>query len=81
MGGVIGLSLAFCTHGCEFMSHDYTACERSLECLFGLSALGKIKYQYRFALSRAQVPPSEEETGCQNYLRQLVSPIWCPAKK
>ncbi|GFV21866.1 hypothetical protein TNCV_4525531 [Trichonephila clavipes] len=25
------------------MSYDYTACKRSLECLFGLGALGKIK--------------------------------------
>ncbi|GFT74025.1 hypothetical protein TNCV_3707611 [Trichonephila clavipes] len=35
------------------MSYDYTACKRSLECLFGLGALGKIKSQYRFASSGA----------------------------
>ncbi|GFV98397.1 hypothetical protein TNCV_623561 [Trichonephila clavipes] len=31
------------------MSYDYTACKRSLECLFGLGALGKIESYYRFA--------------------------------
>ncbi|GFW49286.1 hypothetical protein TNCV_3057961 [Trichonephila clavipes] len=30
---------------------------------------------------RAQEPPSGKETWRQNYLRQLVSPIWCRTKK
>ncbi|GFW74035.1 hypothetical protein TNCV_545591 [Trichonephila clavipes] len=57
------------------MSYDYTACERSLECLFSLSALVKIKILVQARIVRAQVPSSGEETGCQNYLWQLVSSI------
>ncbi|GFU57653.1 hypothetical protein TNCV_3638081 [Trichonephila clavipes] len=44
-------------------------------------ALGKSKYLRKFRIVRSQVPPSGEETGRQNYLRQLVSPIWCRTKK
>ncbi|GFU75009.1 hypothetical protein TNCV_3752601 [Trichonephila clavipes] len=33
------------------MLYDYTACKRSLECLFDLGALGKSKSLYRFASS------------------------------
>ncbi|GFX09880.1 hypothetical protein TNCV_3565581 [Trichonephila clavipes] len=46
---------------------------------FGLGPLGKIKFQ--FCIVRAQVPPSGEETGRQNYLRQLISPTWYRNKK
>ncbi|GFX71151.1 uncharacterized protein TNCV_3649161 [Trichonephila clavipes] len=37
------------------MSYDYTACKKSLECLFGLGALGKIKFFVRFRIVRAMV--------------------------
>ncbi|GFV35231.1 hypothetical protein TNCV_620271 [Trichonephila clavipes] len=36
----------------------------SLECLFCLGALGKIKYKLRIVIAQ---PPSVEETGHQNY--------------
>ncbi|GFS55331.1 uvrD_C_2 domain-containing protein [Trichonephila clavipes] len=45
------------------MSYDYVTCKRCLECLFGLGALGKIKFQEQFRNVRAQVPPSGEKTG------------------
>ncbi|GFX68765.1 hypothetical protein TNCV_4070091 [Trichonephila clavipes] len=35
----------------------------------------------KFRIVRSQVPPSGEETGRQNYLRQLSSPILCRTKK
>ncbi|GFT79969.1 hypothetical protein TNCV_4598511 [Trichonephila clavipes] len=47
------------------MSHDYAACLTSQECLFGLSALDKIKFLVPCRIVRVQVPPSEEETVCQ----------------
>ncbi|GFX90646.1 hypothetical protein TNCV_3194641 [Trichonephila clavipes] len=46
--------------------------KKSLGCPFGLDAVGKIK----FRIGRSQMLPSGEETGRQNYLRQLVSPIY-----
>ncbi|GFY27040.1 hypothetical protein TNCV_2066611 [Trichonephila clavipes] len=52
--------------------HDDGTCERSLECLFGLGAVGKIKFLRMFRHVRAQVLSSAEETWLQNYLRQLV---------
>ncbi|GFV40974.1 hypothetical protein TNCV_2665651 [Trichonephila clavipes] len=37
--------------------------------------------KYLLILSKlAQMPPSGEETGCQNYSRQMVLPIWCRTK-
>ncbi|GFV38387.1 hypothetical protein TNCV_4958301 [Trichonephila clavipes] len=50
-------------------SYDYVAFKRSLECLFGLGALGKIKFLVPFHIVRAQVTSSvEEKTGHQNYI-------------
>ncbi|GFU82286.1 hypothetical protein TNCV_3195581 [Trichonephila clavipes] len=49
------------------MSYDYAASKRSLDCLLGLSALGKIKILVQVCTVRAQVPPSREETGRQNH--------------
>ncbi|GFX88697.1 uncharacterized protein TNCV_4636181 [Trichonephila clavipes] len=57
------------------MSYDYIACKSSLECLFGLDVLGKIKSYYRFASSY------REKTGYQNYLRRLVSAYMVPHLK
>ncbi|GFY31381.1 hypothetical protein TNCV_4989401 [Trichonephila clavipes] len=37
------------------MSYDYAACKRSIKCLFGLGAHGKIKYLEQFRTGRAQV--------------------------
>ncbi|GFW63719.1 hypothetical protein TNCV_4940111 [Trichonephila clavipes] len=54
------------------MSCDYATCKRSLERLFGLGALGKIKFLLQFGIVRAQGPPSGEETERQNYLRHLL---------
>ncbi|GFX40845.1 hypothetical protein TNCV_3760661 [Trichonephila clavipes] len=48
------------------MSYDYAAYLRSLECLFGLDALGDIKFPKQFHIVKAQVPPSGEETGYPN---------------
>ncbi|GFW20643.1 hypothetical protein TNCV_1048661 [Trichonephila clavipes] len=42
------------------------------EGLFGLGALGKIKFLVQLSIVRAQVPPSGEETRSQNYLPRLV---------
>ncbi|GFT89188.1 hypothetical protein TNCV_3085651 [Trichonephila clavipes] len=50
------------------MSHDYVACSKSLDCLFGLLALGKINFLVQFRIVRAQVPLSGEETGSQYYI-------------
>ncbi|GFS57275.1 hypothetical protein TNCV_491681 [Trichonephila clavipes] len=55
------------------MTYDYVACKRSLECMFGLGVLNRIKFLKQVRIVRAQVPPSEEETGHQNYLRQMNS--------
>ncbi|GFV11296.1 hypothetical protein TNCV_3723851 [Trichonephila clavipes] len=41
----------------------------------------KLNSKYKFHVVRAQLPPSGEETGRQNYLRQLVLPIGCLTKK
>ncbi|GFT34600.1 hypothetical protein TNCV_4125481 [Trichonephila clavipes] len=49
------------------MCYDYEACKISLKYLIGLGALGKIKFLIRSRIIRAQVPPSVEETGQQNY--------------
>ncbi|GFX96412.1 hypothetical protein TNCV_2055291 [Trichonephila clavipes] len=49
------------------MPYDFAACQRSLECMFGLGALGKIKFPMQFYIVRAQIPPSVEDTGRQNY--------------
>ncbi|GFV43100.1 uncharacterized protein TNCV_1409971 [Trichonephila clavipes] len=38
------------------------------EPVFGLDAFGKIKSLVQFRIIRARVPPSGEETGCQNYI-------------
>ncbi|GFV58342.1 hypothetical protein TNCV_1806151 [Trichonephila clavipes] len=38
-----------------FMLYDYTACKRSLECLSGLGALGKIKFLGQVHIVRAQL--------------------------
>ncbi|GFU94124.1 hypothetical protein TNCV_966941 [Trichonephila clavipes] len=54
------------------MSHDYAACKRSLECLFGFGAHGKIKFLLRFRIVRAQVTSSDEETLHRDYLRLSV---------
>ncbi|GFW04222.1 hypothetical protein TNCV_2669871 [Trichonephila clavipes] len=51
------------------MSYDYAACKRSFERLFGLGAPSKIKFPEKVRIIRTQVPPSEEETSRQNYLR------------
>ncbi|GFW20687.1 uncharacterized protein TNCV_1049101 [Trichonephila clavipes] len=58
------------------MSYDYTACKRSLECLFGLGHLVRIKILAQIRIVGTQVPPSTKETGCQNYLRWLVSALY-----
>ncbi|GFY07827.1 hypothetical protein TNCV_4287631 [Trichonephila clavipes] len=39
------------------MSYDYTACKRSLKCLFDLDVLGKILSWYRFASSELRCLP------------------------
>ncbi|GFX86245.1 hypothetical protein TNCV_2561271 [Trichonephila clavipes] len=53
------------------MSYDYAAYKKSLECLFGLGALDKIKLLLLFHIVRVQVPPSGEETGPKITLRGL----------
>ncbi|GFW47989.1 hypothetical protein TNCV_2401761 [Trichonephila clavipes] len=55
------------------MSYDYTVCKRSLECLFGLGTLSKIKNPSTgLHIVGAQVPSCREETGRQNDLRGLI---------
>ncbi|GFT41068.1 hypothetical protein TNCV_1098311 [Trichonephila clavipes] len=49
------------------MSHDYTACKRSLECLSGLGALGKIN----------PGTGSHQELRCLSVERKLVLKITC----
>ncbi|GFW99708.1 hypothetical protein TNCV_3419391 [Trichonephila clavipes] len=54
------------------MSYDYAACQRSLEYLFRLDAIGKIKFLIQFRIFKAQVPPSEkEETVLQNHIEAI----------
>ncbi|GFW73008.1 hypothetical protein TNCV_831291 [Trichonephila clavipes] len=49
----------------------------SLECLFGLYALGIIKFQVLFCIVKAQVPPSRKKTGRQNYISVTgIPPKW-----
>ncbi|GFW11622.1 hypothetical protein TNCV_42571 [Trichonephila clavipes] len=55
------------------MSYHYTACKRSLECLFGLDALGKIKSGYRFASSESRCLPLERKMGVK-----FTSGTWYP---
>ncbi|GFV08806.1 hypothetical protein TNCV_3820491 [Trichonephila clavipes] len=62
------------------MWYDHAAFQRCLDGMFGLDVLGKIKFLEQVRIVRAQMPPSGEETS-QNYLRQLVSPIWYHTKK
>ncbi|GFX70009.1 uncharacterized protein TNCV_340361 [Trichonephila clavipes] len=40
-----------CRKSTAAMSYDYTACKRSLECLFGLGAFGKVKIFVQFGLA------------------------------
>ncbi|GFT01754.1 KICSTOR complex protein C12orf66 homolog [Trichonephila clavipes] len=47
-----------------------------------LGALAKLKFLVPFHIIRAQVPPSEEETGHPNYIVVIgILPIWCHSKK
>ncbi|GFX43502.1 hypothetical protein TNCV_4875221 [Trichonephila clavipes] len=55
------------------MSYDYAPCSRSLDCLFGLGSLGKIKFQERFRFVRAQVPLSGKEIGGEWSVTQMLS--------
>ncbi|GFW68576.1 uncharacterized protein TNCV_529311 [Trichonephila clavipes] len=49
-----------------------SGCENDLDSQFGpISQLGKIKIPVQVRIFKAQVPPSGEETGRQNYLRRL----------
>ncbi|GFX55231.1 hypothetical protein TNCV_1156881 [Trichonephila clavipes] len=43
----------------------------SLECLFGLGAVGKIKLLVQFPIVRAQIPSSEEETKRPNNIAAI----------
>ncbi|GFV55525.1 transposable element Tcb2 transposase [Trichonephila clavipes] len=52
------------------MSYDDSACKNPLRCRLGCQ-----NSKVQFCTVRAQVPPSEEETGHQIYLRQLIPPI------
>ncbi|GFU16809.1 hypothetical protein TNCV_923121 [Trichonephila clavipes] len=45
------------------MSYDHTTCKRSQECLFGLGALGKINFEYRFASSELMCLPLGGKLG------------------
>ncbi|GFW78000.1 hypothetical protein TNCV_2490441 [Trichonephila clavipes] len=42
-----------------------------LECLFGLGNLGKIEFLEQFLITRAQMPPSEEDVGHQNCIAAI----------
>ncbi|GFU24508.1 hypothetical protein TNCV_2264671 [Trichonephila clavipes] len=86
LGVVFGLSLAFCTQGCGFdpspsrwifsgMSYDYTACKRSLEYLFGLEALGKIKSWYKFASLELRCLPLGRKLGVKITCGNWYPPI------
>ncbi|GFX84291.1 hypothetical protein TNCV_3976361 [Trichonephila clavipes] len=61
--------------------NDYVACKRSLEYLFDMGTPGKIKFQARFCIVRAQVLPSGEKDGHQNYLQRLISHLYGAAQK
>ncbi|GFW70903.1 phosphatidylinositol-glycan biosynthesis class F protein [Trichonephila clavipes] len=63
------------------MSYDYTPCKRSLECLFGLSVLGKMKSWYRFASSELRCLPLERKLGLKMTCGNWYPPIWCHTKK
>ncbi|GFU91460.1 hypothetical protein TNCV_2542281 [Trichonephila clavipes] len=64
------------------MSYDYVACKISLKCLFGLGALGKIKFLSRFRIVRAQVPSSGGENRRSKLFAPIsIPPVWCRTKK
>ncbi|GFW47122.1 hypothetical protein TNCV_55751 [Trichonephila clavipes] len=53
----------------SFESYSITLAENSLkDPCSALGALGKIKFLVPFRVVRAQVPPSGDETGHQNYI-------------
>ncbi|GFV02535.1 hypothetical protein TNCV_5017031 [Trichonephila clavipes] len=55
---------------------------KSPECLFGLGALGKIKFLVPLRLVKAQAHSSVEETDSQNPFAVIdVPPIWWHTKK
>ncbi|GFW17571.1 transposable element Tcb1 transposase [Trichonephila clavipes] len=64
------------------MSYDYTACKRSLECLFGLSALGKIKNPIADS-HRQSLGASLWEGNCASKLLAVIgiTYMWSHAKK
>ncbi|GFY07543.1 uncharacterized protein TNCV_3650501 [Trichonephila clavipes] len=53
------------------MLYGYAAHKGSLECLFDLGVLGKIKSLVQIRIVRAQVPPSGEEIRHQNYIVEI----------
>ncbi|GFU88063.1 hypothetical protein TNCV_1336321 [Trichonephila clavipes] len=61
------------------MSYDNTICKRSLECLFGLGALGKAKSQYRFTSS--ELLPLGRKLDIKITCGNWYPPIWCRTKK
>ncbi|GFV72571.1 hypothetical protein TNCV_4084711 [Trichonephila clavipes] len=59
------------------MSYDYTACERSRECLFGLGALGKIKILLQTLIVKSSGASLwVVKITCGNWYRLL----WCRDK-
>ncbi|GFY24224.1 hypothetical protein TNCV_1012751 [Trichonephila clavipes] len=63
------------------MSYDYTACKRSLECLFGLGALGKINSKYRFTSSKLRCLPLGRKLVVKTTCSDWYPPVWSRTKK
>ncbi|GFU97534.1 hypothetical protein TNCV_4764411 [Trichonephila clavipes] len=61
-----------CAKSTAAMSHDYTASKSSLECMFGLGALGKIKSQNRSA-SKSSWRKLDVKITCGDW----YTIIWC----
>ncbi|GFX83452.1 hypothetical protein TNCV_324011 [Trichonephila clavipes] len=63
------------------MSYDYTASKISLECLFGLDVLGKIKSCYVFASSELRCLPLGRKLGVRITSDDCYPPIGHQTKK
>ncbi|GFW68834.1 hypothetical protein TNCV_3640471 [Trichonephila clavipes] len=66
----------------RYFEHDYAACKRSLQCQFGLGALGKIEFlNANFASSELRCLPLWRKLNVKITCGDWYPPIWCRSKK
>ncbi|GFX52492.1 hypothetical protein TNCV_4325081 [Trichonephila clavipes] len=62
-------------HAKHFFDQYFSSIKRVPE--LGLGVVGKIKFRESFRIVRAQVPPTGEKTGRQNYIAVIrIPPTW-----